>query len=159
MKKTKRVELTAEEQQVSRDQKAIKKARKAYDKAEARGNHRECAELAKEIALLENREKWYANIKEYVSSCINWRGKEVNLKDAVVDGPIAVFSLREDPLNTYVKHWTFDCYDMVICTDKLKDAQTIVKYNAPTRAKIVDLRYFITLGTYQRSWAPMSYMP
>lgn len=107
----------------------------------------------KRVRLSKNQKTTLKHLKWFVENKIIWVGEQ-DFKDAVLDGHWAVFSIRENPYETYAKYWTFDCFDSLLITDSKSNAEAIVRWNAPTHALIVDLKYFDEISETRRAWKP-----
>ena len=112
----------------------------------------------KRIRLNKEQKSILKNLEWFVANRINWVGEQ-DLKEAVLDGHWAVFSIREDPYKTYAKYWTFDCFDCLLMTDSQKGADAIVKWNSPTHALMVNMRYFNETREVRNSWMPRFCFP
>lgn len=110
----------------------------------------------KKIKLDKEQKIIFKHLKWYINNRINWMGPKDDryLKEACLDGSVAVFSISGDPYKNYAKYWTFDCFDSLLMTDSSESAAAIMKWNRDTHSLAVDLRWFMYLGEIKRYYAP-----
>jgi hypothetical protein len=107
----------------------------------------------KRIRLNQEQKLILKHLEWFIKNKIIWVGEQ-DLKDTVLDGHWAVFSIRGDPYKTYAEHWTFDCFDTLLMADSKRDAEIIVKWNMPTHALIVNIRWFNEAKEIRNAWKP-----
>ncbi len=103
--------------------------------------------------LTDTQKKTLANLEWFIKNEIVWDGNK-DLRDAVLDGHIAVFSIRGDERVLYRVAPSRNYFDTLVMTDTKENAKLIMKYNLTTKSIMVDMLRLYTMEEMCRSFVP-----
>jgi hypothetical protein len=110
--------------------------------------------MGKKIRLTTEQKVWHENLEWYLKNKVCWAGRQ-NLKEAVLDGNLAVLSINgEVGRGTSHKGEWKPMFENVICCEDMDTAWAIVRYNPSSNCCVVNLNSLMVMLEVKRPWVP-----
>lgn len=107
----------------------------------------------KKIKLNAYQKKIFKHLEWFIANEIVWIGEQ-DLREAVLDGHIAVFSISGDPEVIYRVSPSSNCFDTLVMDEDRKGAEAIMRWNPSTHSMAVDLNWFYVMAEQRRPFSP-----